>query len=188
MTEITILQKEGIIRLRQLLSARTVGLVGTCVVIASCAPDKTAVEKAIYMAERCWGFVDDGDFIARGLYWVRDAEVATYDDRVYGMRVSFQGETLDELSCEFTSYPDPWTAEEVDSVFQEIARVAPEWVASRENTELDAVRPVVFEDEANVRYEYYGTELGKGAFVIQSQERASGHFRLAVGKSNSHPH
>lgn len=154
-----------------------------CLSISGCAPDKTIIEITNDMLERCWNYVDSGDFVERGLYWVDDTNTATYDDRVYKVRVSFDGVSLQNLHCHFYSHPTPWAEHENHEVFEYVASQAPIWLSQREPSQTGRVPTLDLEDRDYARHRYFGTLREGDPYVLIYELTSTGTLHVKVGRS-----
>lgn len=155
----------------------------------ACYSDQTVLEKVSDQLDRCWEFVDTGDFPSRGLFWVRDTRYRTYHDG-WGLKIEYTGRSLNNLHCTVSNWKAGWTEEEREEVLTFISQEAPEWVASRHDLlesqvsmfsilRNEQVTKVVFLPSA---IERESAEV-KGAFVEVYNDPIGGFFHVRVGNS-----
>jgi|GEM_PF-2636451 len=88
--------------------------------------EESAVEEVTDLVERCWEYVDIGDFPGRGLFWVRETSPwRTYDDRGANLRIQYGGTSLDDLLCAVSNHEEAWSQSDRDAVSDAIDRAAP---------------------------------------------------------------
>ncbi|MEM6940492.1 MAG: hypothetical protein AAF943_03985 [Pseudomonadota bacterium] len=109
-------------------------------------PPKTAVEEAMEAIDRCWQFIDEGYFPGRGLFWVPNTALRTYDDRKSDIRFHYGEGEHDFALCYLTTDSTDWSPQEKIAVFEEINSLAPEWVASRNSVEIGEVEREVAQE------------------------------------------
>lgn len=151
--------------------------------IGGCRSKQSVVDEVNELTERCWEFVDTGDFPGRGLFWVRDtAPIRTYDDRGAGLRVEYAGLDLNDLFCAVSNHEGAWNETDRDAVFEAISLAAPEWIATRNNIRIDEVITTTMSDEVYERYLLFRSSIAGKAFATIYEDKKTGFVTVLTGR------
>lgn len=150
--------------------------------LAGCG-EKTAVGEITDLVERCWKYVDTGDFPGRGLYWVRGTDpINTMEDRGANLRVIYGGTSLDDLVCGVTNHEVAWSPAERDAVFEAIEAAAPEWVAERNQIPASEVKRSNVTDGDYKRHVVFRSSTTGKAFLAIHEEEETGFVAVLTGR------
>lgn len=151
--------------------------------LANCGDGETAVDQASDLAERCWEFVDTGDFPSRGLFWVRGTSpIATYDDRGAKLRVKYAAIDLNDLWCGFSNHETGWSKSDRDAVFDVIRDLAPNWIATRNGVETSDIKAQVITDGAFRRHLVFGAVNEGDVYLAIHEEEDTGFVGVLIGR------
>lgn len=145
--------------------------------------EKSAVEEVTDLVERCWKFVDTGDFPSRGLFWVRETTTwRMYDERDANLRIQYRGTSLDDLLCAASNHEVAWSQADRDAVFESIDRAAPEWVASRNGIPIEDVRRTNITDGDYRRHLVFRSSSDGRAFLAIHEDAYTGFITVLTGR------
>jgi len=145
--------------------------------------EESAVEEVTDLVERCWEYVDTGDFPGRGLFWVRETSPwRTYDDRGANLRIQYGGTSLDDLLCAVSNHEEAWSQIDRDAVFDAIDRAAPAWVAARNDIPIDDVRRSNITDGEYLRHLVFRSIADGRAFLAIHEDADTGFVTVLTGR------
>lgn len=144
--------------------------------------EKTLTEEVIALTEKCWEFVDTGEFPSRGLFWVRQTPQRTYEDKETGLLVSIDGTSLEDLSCAISSTRTSWPTPERDNVFSAIAEIAPTWISTRNDIAVADMTVFEIPPDGAARYRRFDSPADNSAFVAIFEDDHDGFVYVRVGK------
>ncbi|MEM1152485.1 MAG: hypothetical protein AAGI03_18430 [Pseudomonadota bacterium] len=143
----------------------------------------TAVEEVTDLVERCWEYVDTGDFPGRGLFWVRETSPwRTREDRGASLRIQYGGTSLDDLLCAVSNHEEAWSRTDRDAVFDAIDRAAPAWVASRNDIPINDVRRSNITDGEYPRHLVFRSNSDGRAFLAIHEDADTGFVTVLTGR------
>lgn len=156
------------------------------ITLSACDNEKSATDELMEMAERCWEFVDTGDFPSRGLFWVRNKANSTYDDKGSGLRVTFSDTGSNDLFCVITEHETAWSDEDHSAVFDAIVAMAPEWISSWNGSRTEDVETVETSEEGFRKSLSFTSNAGLGVSVsISVGQNVSDEILIAMLKKTT---
>lgn len=152
-----------------------VGLVG--------CRDTETIDHVADFVDRCWEYVDTGDFPSRSLFWNSNDGMPRYENGDATVSVTISGLNLDHLSCTVVSRLDGLQDSEITAIFEYVTSNARSWITMREVSL--AADMVVFDvsNDTQLRHAIFQASEYGGAFVEVSQDRRSDETQIRLGKS-----
>ena len=151
--------------------------------LAGCRDEQTTIDRVADFVERCWEYVDTGDFPSRSLYWNSNNGSPRYENADSSVSVTISGLHLNHLSCTIVSHDVASHQNDKLNIFQYVASNAPMWISDRESVLLDKLTRTDLKKKSHFLRVVFQAPTIAGTFVEVSQVMERGVVRITVGKS-----